>query len=109
MGGYDDVQLDTNRWRVSFASNYYRGYVSTKDFWLLRAATLANKAGYPYFIVLTGGPNTAREITNQRSFERNDNVITYEIEGKKEKPESGIYYHAPTIIKNMTEKYSIQE
>lgn len=51
MGGYRDVALGPNKWRVSYAGNQHLGELGTEKAFLRRAAELAKAAGYPYFTV----------------------------------------------------------
>ncbi len=51
-GGYSDVKLQDNIYRVNFRGNGYAGRERTADFALLRSAELTLLNGYKYFIVL---------------------------------------------------------
>lgn len=52
MGGYDDLQLAPNIYRVSFRGNGYTGPDRVVDFTLLRAAELSLQNGAKQFVVL---------------------------------------------------------
>jgi hypothetical protein len=47
--GYTDQQIDQNRFRVSYSGSSSTPRVTVENFLLLRAAEVAQQAGYPYF------------------------------------------------------------
>lgn len=49
MGGFDETQLDTNVWRVSFKGNGYTKGERAEDFATLRSAELALANGFTHF------------------------------------------------------------
>ena len=48
-GGFDETQLDTNVWRVSFRGNGYTKGERAEDFALLRSAELTLANGFTHF------------------------------------------------------------
>lgn len=52
-GGYDDIALAPNIYRVSFRGNGYTSMERAKDYALLRAAEVTLSNGYRFFIVTT--------------------------------------------------------
>ena len=50
-GGYSEVQLDENVFKVSFRGNGYTGKERAANFALLRAGEVALKNGFKYFII----------------------------------------------------------
>ncbi len=51
-GGYSDMKLQDNIYKVTFKGNGYSSMERAGDFVLLRSAELAIENGYKYFIVL---------------------------------------------------------
>jgi hypothetical protein len=52
-GGFKDMQLATNVWRISFQGNAYTSAERAWDFAMLRACELTQQNGYPRFAVAT--------------------------------------------------------
>lgn len=48
-GGFDEVQLAPNVWRVSFKGNEFTGSDTATDYAMLRSAELTLQSGYRYF------------------------------------------------------------
>jgi len=55
-GGYADLQMASDVFRVSFQGNYYTPEVQVREMALMRAADLAIQYGAPYFQVLPISP-----------------------------------------------------
>lgn len=53
-GGFDEVQLDTNVFRVTFKGNGYTSAERAEDLALLRSADLALKHGFTHFAIVEG-------------------------------------------------------
>lgn len=51
-GGYSDMKLQDDIFKVSFRGNGYTGRGKTSDLALLRCAELALENGYKYFVIL---------------------------------------------------------
>ena len=51
-GGYKEIQLDTDVYKVSFMGNGYTSATRAADFTLLRSAELTLEKGYAYFVVV---------------------------------------------------------
>ena len=56
--GYRDQQLESNRYRVSFAGNSATALDRVQDYALYRAAELTLASGYDYFKVVERGTDT---------------------------------------------------
>jgi hypothetical protein len=52
MGGFSEMQLDENVFRVSFRGNGFTSPERAAEFCLLRAAELARNNGYSYFVII---------------------------------------------------------
>lgn len=59
-GGYSDVQLDRNTFKVSFSGNGYTGRSRVESYLLYRCAELTAQQGYDYFVILDGGTDSDR-------------------------------------------------
>ncbi len=51
MGGYDDIRLQDDVYKISFKSNAYTGFEKTRDYALLRCAEVALNNDYDYFVI----------------------------------------------------------
>jgi len=51
-GGYADVKIQDDIFKISFKGNAYLGSSKCQDYTLLRAAEVALENGYKYFIIL---------------------------------------------------------
>lgn len=56
-GGYTDVALQENVFKITFTGNGYTDTSKATDFALLRAAEVAKENGYPYFFVYSAQDN----------------------------------------------------
>lgn len=70
-GGYSETQLNDNVFRVSFRGNGYTSQERASDYSLLRAAELAKKNGFSYFIVVDN-----KSYVNQSTFTTPTNITT---------------------------------
>ena len=61
-GGYEELQLNPNTYRVSFQGNGYTRQERVADFALLRASDLTLAQGSRYFVVVSQGAGT-QDIT----------------------------------------------
>lgn len=66
-GGYSDVRLEPDRWRVTFAGNELTSRETVETYLLYRAAELTVQSGYDWF------------STTQRSTDATTQVYTYPI------------------------------
>lgn len=53
MGGYSDMQLNDDIYKVSFIGNGYSSHEHVQNMLLRRCAELTRNKGYKYFVVLT--------------------------------------------------------
>lgn len=61
-GGYSDVQLSKDIYKVSFRGNGFTSNEKVQDYLLYRCAQLTDSKGYKYFIVLAGNENHSDQI-----------------------------------------------
>lgn len=59
--GFSETQLGSTVWQIDFTGNNYTNRDTTKKFTLKKAAQIALREGYPYFVVVDGETN--RDIT----------------------------------------------
>ena len=78
-GGYSDMALSDDTYKVSFRGNGYSSPELVQTYLLRRCAELTLQNGYKYFIILTGGVNADQNVwttpTTIRSFS-NGNTFT---------------------------------
>ena len=133
-GGYEQLQLSENMFRVSFRGNGYTKKQKATDFCLLRCAELTENNGFKYFsivdqikdtknlahtnpnslattgVVNAGGSINAYTIiygeeTYHIAKPKNSNtIICY-----KSKPSQGIAYSADFLTKSIGQKYGISK
>lgn len=60
-GGYSEVQLDRNTFRVEFQGNGYTQRQTIETYLLYRCAELTVEAGFDYFIILGSGTEARQE------------------------------------------------
>ncbi len=60
-GGFDEIQLAENVWKVHFAGNGYTGRNRAEEMTLLRSADLTTQNGYRFFILASS--NSANEYS----------------------------------------------
>jgi len=53
-GGFSDIQLDTNVYRVTFEGNSRTNATRAEDLALLRSAELSLSKGYSFFVIIDG-------------------------------------------------------
>ena len=51
-GGFEEIQLSPNMWRISFEGNGYTGDDKATNFTLLRSADLTIKNGFKSFVII---------------------------------------------------------
>lgn len=61
-GGYSDVQIDANTYRVSFRGNGYTSRDRVETYMLYRCAELTDQAGYDYFVVVNTGTDARQSF-----------------------------------------------
>ncbi|MEZ7955652.1 MAG: hypothetical protein QMC23_03475 [Rubritalea sp.] len=59
--GFSETQLGSNVWQIDFTGNTHTNRDTTKKYTLKKAAQIAIREGYPYFIVAEGQTN--RDVT----------------------------------------------
>lgn len=69
-GGFTESRLGPDFFAVRFNGNGYTDAARATDFTILRAAELALKAGYPYFIVMQETDTTSQKATATTSYSR---------------------------------------
>lgn len=136
-GGYSEIQLDENVFKVSFQGNGYTKPDRAADFTLLRSAELTLENGFQYFAIIDENnhtshgtyttPTTSHTTANAQVSGNyvHGNATTTTTGGQtyiiskpsssntivcfKEKPESVFTYNASYIYKNVREKYNIKD
>jgi hypothetical protein len=137
MGGYSDIQLSENVFKVSFRGNGYTNPERAADFCLLRSAEVALANGYNYFVIVESGqsskvgayttPTTTKTDANARisgnTIYGNATTTTYggqtyiiskpssmnTILCFKEKPDiQGLVFSAEIISRSIKNKYNIK-
>jgi hypothetical protein len=129
-GGYEETQLDTNVFRVSFEGNGFTSSQKTTDFTLRRSAELTQESGYSYFVIINQNTDisnstyttpqystTTGNVDNSGYFSANTNTSggqTYNISKPttsntivcyKQKPAGILSYNAAFILRSMAAKY----
>lgn len=135
-GGFEETVLAPDVVRVVFSGNGYTARQKTQDFALLRAAELAKKAGYRYFVLLnqetsstaqsftTAGTSyttgTVQSYGNRASYSGQTvsypgQTITFNkpetgllVKFLNEKPAGVLVFDADFLIQTLTEKYHIK-
>ena len=131
-GGYSEVKLDENVYRVTFRGNGYTDSQKAADLALLRCAELTVEKGFPYFVILKGEDRESRGSyvtpsqtytsgnVNRYGFYSNStsyggNTVNFvkpsttnTIAMLAEKPTEGFAYNAKTVFEGLTAKYNIQ-
>lgn len=75
-GGYSDIQLSENMFRISFSGNDLTSKSQVKDFALLRAANLMYLYKYPYFLLYDKNENT-EDALYISSYNINGNISSF--------------------------------
>ena len=129
-GGYEETQLDTNMFRVSFRGNGYTSAQKTTDFTLRRSAELTLESGYSYFVIVNENTDirnstittpqnsyTTGNVDNSGYFSANTNTYggqtiniskpttSNTIVCYKQKPVGILSYNAAFILRSMVAKY----
>lgn len=137
-GGYTDVKIQDNIFKVSFYGNAYISKDNVQNFALLRSAEVALENGYSYFVVLEGEsgtnqmlyttPMTSRtygtvntygnsgtyqgytNYSGGQTYSFNKPQTIFMIKGFKEKPEISysVIYDAEQIKTNLKTQYKIK-
>ncbi len=111
--GYYEVQLAENTFMVSFVGNELTNIDTSINYALLRSAQLTIEKGYNFFAI-TGSNSSQNTSTGYVSTglvtvpytsvsPSTKNIIVM----FKQKPESGVAYHAPTVFKNLTKEIGL--
>ncbi len=58
-GGYTELQLSDNVYKVAFSGNGYTSRTTVENYTLLRCAELTLEKGYKYFIIIDGKTTTS--------------------------------------------------
>jgi hypothetical protein len=102
-GGYSNMKLQDNIFKVTFNGNAYLSMEKARDFALLRSAEITIENGYKYFVVLeaNGSMKIASYITP---------AANMTIECFRDKPDhvKGMIYDAGQIKTNIKKAYNIQ-
>ncbi len=128
-GGYKDIQLSENMYKVSFKGNAYLSQSTTKDYTLLRSAEVCLENGFDYFSVVGSNSSVDHSLYQQagtlntyQPMAGGPSSVTYEagknIIFKKPTSENNIVcyndensyrnsYNARMTIKSMINSYSI--
>jgi len=132
-GGYSDLQIAENMFKVSFRGNGFTNLQRARDFALLRGAELALGNNYKYFVIIeeanevenqahrapveahtrghvydSGSFNATTRFTGGQTYNIATPSSTNTILCFKEKPENHPHaYNAESVYKNMTAKYDI--
>lgn len=133
-GGYDEMKIQDNIFRVSFRGNAYTSSQRAEDFGLLRCAEVTIENGYNYFAIIkeeatvkTSTYTTPAQAETHgavygntystKTYYSGGETYTYHkprvgimIECFKEKPENlqGIVYDAEQVKTNIKSKYEIK-
>lgn len=135
-GGFTEIKINQNTFKVDFHGNAYTSSSRVNDFALLRCAEVTKRNNCRFFVILnTDRYTTEKSYTtpgysntyidgqvSHNSF--NANAQTYSYGGQKRtvskarsentivifnsKPNSELYYDADMIIKEMCKKYDIE-
>ena len=130
-GGYTELQLDDNVFRITFRGNAYTSRENTSDFTLLRSAEIALNHGYKYFVIIDAKEYTKQSTypaptttTGSTSLYGNTGYGSYTTYGGRtflvakptssntilcynEKPE-GFSYNAEFIVRSVRDKYKLE-
>ena len=97
-GGYSDIQLDTNVFKITFQVNEFTSIDRATDFTLLRSAELALEHGFNYFVV------DAQQYTKATMFTMpyySNTIVCF-----RKRPQEFVY-DAWLLVKSLKEKYGI--
>ena len=102
-GGYSNMKLQDNIFKVTFRGNAYSSMERTGDFALLRSAEITIENGYKYFVVLE--TNSFIKIF---SYIMPATDMTIECFQDKPANVKGMIYDAEQIKTNIKNAYNIQ-
>jgi len=113
-GGYSEIQMDKNIFKVSFRGNSKTTMERAVDFTLLRSSELTLRDGFKYFTI-TKGNHYVKEYFHvyYDPFESFEHIIikprvSFDIHCYHEKPEKHSY-NAIYMVKSIKEKYRIKK
>ena len=108
--GFSETQLGTNIWQIDFTENNYTNRDTTKKFSLKKAAQIALREGYPFFVIVDGETN--RDVTGSSygggynglyggsSYANSNTATTMTVELLRKKVSSkGLVYEAAFLAK----------
>lgn len=109
--GFSETQLGSNVWQIDFTGNNFTNRDTTKKFSLKKAAEIAVREGYPYFVIVDGETN--RDVTGSShaggfngffggsSYATANTATTMTVELLKRKVSSkGLVYEAAFLMKS---------
>ena len=115
-GGYDDIQLSENKFKVSFSGNNFAGRAKVVDYSLLRSAELCLENNFKYFIIedrdvstntrivsFPGSLNVAPSIGTVSRPSSTITVICFNNKNKYSEP-----YKASIVMNSIKNKYDIK-
>jgi hypothetical protein len=109
MGGYSNIKLSKDMYKVSFQGNGYTNSEKVENYLLYRCAELTNNSGYRYFIILEKKEDTKNNILTTPTTIRSIGNNTYSGQiGLGSFYSGNNYYTAHTTI-NPGETYLIQK
>lgn len=113
-GGYTDTKLQEGVYRVNFTGNDDTDTVRTADFAMLRAAEVALRDGYSYFLISTERTETMSNVAiySRSSWPSvyNMPISSFVVQCFKEKPETtAIVYDAEAVRKNIRAQYGMPD
>ncbi len=109
--GFSETQLGPDLWQIDFTGNTFTDRDTTRKYVLRKAAEIADKHGYPYFVVLDR--DTAKDIEGYTgggyfslwgggaAYAQTSTVTTVVIRLLKEKPDDPktVVYDAKFLLK----------
>jgi len=129
QGGYSEIQLDENIFKVSFSGNGHTSIERSEDFTLLRSAELTLNNGFKYFTIVESG-NRVSNSTHQTPKTYNTTFsygvakttqvggYTYNVSKPSstntivcynKKPLNTVSYNATIVEREIKSKYKIKE
>jgi hypothetical protein len=100
-GGFSELRLDTDSFRVSFAANGYSNAQTARDYALLRSAEVTLENGFTHFLI--------KETTESSGGIGHKPSVTNIILCFKGKPEhQGTIYEAKQIVGALYKQYEIE-
>jgi hypothetical protein len=102
-GGYSNMRLQDNIFKITFNGNAYSSLERAGDFALLRSAEITIENGYKYFVVL--GANSSVKIASYITPATNMTIECYQ---DKPADVKGMIYDAGQIKTNIKNAYGIK-